>query len=457
MDAFSSSLIELAEACRDTRATDLPQPVRDRAARVIADDIGAILSAASEPEIAAVLAAAVERGGPAEATVYLPGLHRVVFEDALYVNAMAGCWCELDEGYRPVTCHAGLYVMPALLAEADRSDLSLDEVLRCLVLGYEICARFAECFRFPTPRVHAHALFAPVGAAAATLLARDASAEALARGIATAATLASVGPRTHLARGYLSRNMWAATGAVSGWQTAGMAAIGIGAGPEAPHDVYGEILGGAGRTAALTEDLGTQWAITKGYHKLYACCQHGHSAVEAALECAADPAFNPDAVRAIEVQTHPLALGLSNREPQTILGAKFSMEHMVAAALHYREGGQAAFSSATLNDPALARLRNLVTLGPITPPQDPRFDRPSRLILRMADGSALERTCLVSTGSPDKPLAEAAFLAKLREAGGAVLPGLAAFAETASRSAGDRAWRSVVEDMRRTPNERTAE
>ncbi|MGJ3261833.1 MAG: MmgE/PrpD family protein [Salinarimonas sp.] len=456
MDAFSSGLIELAEACCATRGEDLPAPVRARAIGILADDVGAILSAAKEPEIEAAHAAALRRGSRPEATVYLPGLHRVSFEDALYLNAMAGCWCETDEGYRPVTCHAGLYVLPALLAEAERADLRLDDVIRCLVLGYEICARLAECFRFPTPRVHAHALFAPVGAAAATLLARNAPAPTLARGIATAATLASIGPRTHLARGYLSRNLWAATGAVAGWQAAGMAQIGIHAGTEAPMDVYGEILGGAGHVSALTDGLHEGWAVSKGYHKLYACCQHGHSAVEAALDCVSDPAYDADRIHRIEVETHPLAIGLSNRSPETILGAKFSMEHMVAAPLRYGHGGQAAFSSVALDDPIVARLRTLVRLGPMTPPADPRFDRASRVVVHLADGEALDRTCLVATGSPDRPLTDTAFLDKLREAGGDVLPGLASFVETSARGLGELAWRDVVETMRGEPAQRAA-
>ena len=34
-------------------------------------------------------------------------------------QAVAADWLELDEGYRAVPCHAGLYVVPALLAEAE--------------------------------------------------------------------------------------------------------------------------------------------------------------------------------------------------------------------------------------------------------------------------------------------------------------------------------------------------
>ena len=34
----------------------------------------------------------------------------------------------------------------------------------------------------------------------------------------------------------------------------------------------------------LTDGLGDAWAILDGYMKIYACCQHLHSLVEAALD-----------------------------------------------------------------------------------------------------------------------------------------------------------------------------
>ena len=43
------------------------------------------------------------------------------------------------------------------------------------------------------------------------------------------------------------------------------------------------LLGGAVSPELLTRGLGEDWAILQGYTKIYACCQHLHSAVEAAL------------------------------------------------------------------------------------------------------------------------------------------------------------------------------
>src|SRR3712207_8642033 len=50
-------------------------------------------------------------------------------------------WAELDGGYRPVVCHAALYCIPALLAEAEATGARLRDLLLALVAGYEVVDR----------------------------------------------------------------------------------------------------------------------------------------------------------------------------------------------------------------------------------------------------------------------------------------------------------------------------
>ena len=47
---------------------------------------------------------------------------------AAVANGLAGDWIELDEGFREVPCHAGVYVLPALLAEAETGNLRFGEL-----------------------------------------------------------------------------------------------------------------------------------------------------------------------------------------------------------------------------------------------------------------------------------------------------------------------------------------
>src|SRR5256885_2487954 len=41
-------------------------------------------------------------------------------------NGAAATWCELDEGYRLAPAHAGAYILPALLAEAEATGADTD-------------------------------------------------------------------------------------------------------------------------------------------------------------------------------------------------------------------------------------------------------------------------------------------------------------------------------------------
>jgi 2-methylcitrate dehydratase PrpD len=174
------------------------------------------------------------------------------------------------------------------------------------------------------------------------------------------------------------------------------------------------VLGGEIAPARLVERLGESWAILDGYTKIYACCQHLHSAVEAALELKQRlGGMALDEVRAITVETHPLALPLVNPRPHTTLSAKFSMSHAMAAALAMGSGGADAFSAATLDDPRLGRLRERVSVQPWPEPLPPPNDRPARVRVALADGATLEATCLSAQGGPDRPLPPETVLEKM--------------------------------------------
>jgi len=397
---------KLTEWAAATPLAALPRETLVRAARVLADDLAAITGARNEPEVQMFHERVLARATRAEATVFRGGRPRTDRLSAAVANATAADWLELDEGYRPASCHAGLYVLPALLAEAEARNLAFGELLRALVLGYEIVTRVALSFKQTAVNMQAHGRFGAVGAAAGVALARGADARLLTAALGTAATLIGPSPRTHLAAGILSRNVWPAAGAWAGSMAVEWAECGIGGAPEAFHDVYATVLGNQESVSALSAGLGQRWSILEGYTKIYACCQHLHAAVEAAVAMRADVLKQAplEDVAAIRVETHPLAIALVNARPETTLGAKFSMSHAVAAAFVTGTGGAAAFEARTLADPAIDRLRQRLTVSPWSPELPPPNDRPSRVIVELRDGRKLQGECLSAIGGPDRPL-----------------------------------------------------
>src|SRR5579875_3419522 len=72
--------------------------------------------------------------------------------------------------------------------------------------------------------------------------------------------------------------------------------------------------------------------------------------------------------------------------PPTVLSAKFSLPHALAAVAARRTGGQAAFARDTLDDPVIARLRQTVRLRLYDAIGPWPKDRPARVTWRLKDG-----------------------------------------------------------------------
>jgi 2-methylcitrate dehydratase PrpD len=188
---------------------------------------------------------------------------------------------------------------------------------------------------------------------------------------------------------------------------------GIGALPTSPYDVYVGVMQAAHVSGQLADDLGGRWALSDGYHKLHACCQYSHSAVDAAIELHGSILGRADAIDRVVVETHPLGMTLDNRTPATTLAAKFSMPHIVATALLYGHAGATAFSGKDLSNSPVAHLRNRVQLALY--PDIPGWpaDRPARITLHLRDGETVSATCLSARGGPDRPFDEQTILDKV--------------------------------------------
>lgn len=406
---------------------EIPATALRRAVLIIADDLGAIVASRAEPEVARAQEQLLRRLAAPESTVFCGGRPRTERSTAAVANAIAADWAELDEGYRKATCHAGLYTLPALLAEAEATGLTLADLLRAAVLSYETPARFARAWRFPALVLHPHAIFAAVGAAAATGLARRLDAGTFLAALTGATTLVAVGPYDHAVKGALVRNVWAAAGAWSGMRAVDWAACGIGGLPGTPHDVYTRALGGEPQPGALTEGLGSEWAIEDGYHKAFACCQYAHSAIEATLGVLAElPAAKGGALIArVVIETHRLGLSLDNYHPATSLAAKFSMPHCVAATLVLGQAGTEAFAAASLERAEIARVRERVVLERYPEEKPWPHDRPARVTVELEDGTRASKVCESARGGPDRPFTAPEIIAKVAKLAGPVYPELA--------------------------------
>lgn len=417
-------LRHLVNWAANMQLADIPSPVVRRAALVIADDLAAVVASRNEPEVACVHQGLLKNDSKAEATVFRGGRPRTDRYSAAVANGAAADWAELDEGYRKAVCHAGLYCLPALLAEAEAVGASVNEVLRCCVVSYEITTRFARVWKFPALTLHPHGIFNAVGAAAAVSLLRGLNPATFMSALTSSATLIAVGPFDHAVKGALIRNMWPAAGAWNGMRAVDWAQCGIGGLPSTPNDVYAGALGAQPHPKELTDELGKEWAISDGYHKMFACCQYSHSTVEAALSLLANMSGDRSSrnIKKIIVETHPSGLTLNNYDPPTTLAAKFSIPYIVAATFVTGQAGADAFSANRLHDPEITRLRKLTELRSYEPIGEWPNDRPARVSVEFQDGSTMNKECLSAAGGPDKPFSQKQIIAKIRLLTGEIYP-----------------------------------
>jgi len=431
---------------------DLPIAVRRKAALVLADDLGAIVGSRNEPELAAFHSSFLKSMSSKEATVFRGGRTRTDRISAAVANAVAADWLELDEGYRIIPCHAGLYVVPALLAEAEAENLPASELVRSLAVAYEVVTRVARAFIPGDDGILCHANYATIGACAAVAAARHLDARQYHEALSAAFTMCFAGPRNHVFKGALVRNTWPAVGAWAGMMSVDWARCGITGLPESAYDALCVCLHATPYPERLTEGLGDSWAVLDGYTKIYACCQHSHSAAEAALDLRKrlPPNTTHGDIRDVLVETHPLAMRLKSQTPTTSLASKFSLPHVVSAALTLGDVGARAFFTDKLNNPGIVSLRSLVRMQPYAPVLPPPNDRPTRISVTLATGQTLTAECLSAAGGPDRPFGEEVVMTKFAELTSETYPKLAPMMRKLielDEQQLQRGWESVVAEF----------
>jgi 2-methylcitrate dehydratase PrpD len=427
---------------------DVPAAVRQRAALVLADDLAAMVAARDEPELAAAQAGLMRSAGRPEATVFNARGDRADRYSAAAANGSAADWCELDGGYRRVICHAGIYTLPAILAEAEAEGHDTAALLRALVIGYETAARVARTFTFPNLVLHPHGSLAAIGAAAGIAALRRLSPADAGAAISSAATMVLPGPYTHPINGSLVRNVWPGVAAWTGMRAADWAMAGIRGLPSALHDVYADAFGARADASQLGDGLGAAWAISDGYHKVFACCQYGHATIEATLRLRDRADWRR--VAAIHLDTHYKARVMDNPDPDTTIAGKFSIQHIAATAAVHGEGGAAAFSAAVLNRPEVAALRHRVTTAPYEPEPAWPNDRPARVTWTLDDGTRLTEEVMSARGGPDLPFTQDEIRAKIAGIVAAPYPAMPAVVDrllALDAATLARAWRETVAEM----------
>jgi 2-methylcitrate dehydratase PrpD len=399
-------LQKISEFGSTLQFSDLPDEVVKRAKFVLLDTIGVIAAGAGEEEITGLLA----QLDPAPGGTTLPGLSRKVDSlNGALINGTAGTFLELDEGNQFCRGHAAIHVVPALLALAEERGLSGRDVIVSLVAGYEVAARIGIAAKIRMS-MHPHGTWGTVGAAVAVGRAAGLDAASMRELINISSSLGLATSRKTMLEGATVRNVYAGVSNYMGLLALKLLRARFTGENDGLTTVYGSVISDSFDQAAMLEDLGSRFEISRNYFKMHACCRYNHSALDALLEIAGklpEGKIEPDKVAAVMVDTYSLAAQLCDRQPANMLAAKFSIPFAIATCMVHGATGVDCFRAEKVQDAGIAALARKVTVR-----ENPEYTammparRPSRVTLELTDGTTLSAETFLNKGDFEAPYSD---------------------------------------------------
>jgi 2-methylcitrate dehydratase PrpD len=354
----------LASRAAATSYEDLPDAAIVVARQCILDWFAVTIPGAQEPAVG-ILRDELLADGATPVASLAGSAKRCSTMNAALINGTASHALDFDDVNLVILGHPTVAVLPGLLALAEETGASADDVLTAFVAGYDIMCRTGALM---SPGHYAHGFHATstvgsIGAAAACarLLGLDAETSATAYGIA--ATMAS-GLKSMF--GTMCKPLHAGRAAQNGLQAARLAARGFTSRQDALECPQG-------LAATQSVDFNPQEAmrdapldahIRNNLFKYHASCYLTHGAIEAARALRERHTISSNAVQAIQIRVPPVTDRVCNiARPGTGLEAKFSLRLTVAMALAGRDtSGIATFDDAVTSEPELVRLRDMATI-----------------------------------------------------------------------------------------------
>ncbi|MGN0182433.1 MAG: MmgE/PrpD family protein [Candidatus Ornithomonoglobus sp.] len=284
---------------------------------------------------------------------------------AAFINGFNAHTVELDDGHRMGMIHLGAVIISAVIAAAENDGLSMDDVLRGIILGYEAAVRTAVAIQPAHKKAgfHTTGTCGTIGAAVGAAYARGYDTIQLKSAVSAAATSAAGLLEIQEDNSGL-KPYNAGHAAMSG---AAAAQLGRAAVPGPDDILYGgrgmfRLLGGAVNHEGMLADK-EYFEIEKIYVKPYAACRHCHSAMEAAIILRNKYNISPDNIDRINIYTYGLAIkGHSHKDIKGVGSAKLSMPYSVAAAYILGTGGLEAYSDNNISREDIKRLMDKVSI-----------------------------------------------------------------------------------------------
>lgn len=395
--AGEGSSASLADWVVDVDLSHVPDDVIEHAKLCILDGIGCIVAGTAARPSRILLETLSHHGGEGGIAIPATG-RRLGTLAAAHFMAQSANALDFDDSFRSgAPSHPGATIIPPALALGQAVSCSGLELLRSVIIGYEVSLRVGRAIQ-PTPErkteVYGFSTWQVFGAAAAAASLLDLSRPAIVDAFGIAAVHAPVPSLRKLGtedpRPYPWTKNTYGCASEAGVLAALLAADGyVGSRTIFDGDHGFWIMSGSDRYRPdlLTEELGRKWLIRDVGFKHYGCCRWTHTMLDALRECGTG--LDPKDIQRIEAAGFRELSRLGGDAPSSIIDAQFNAQHLAALELLGKSPG-GGLTEEDLTDPEICGLREKVVLL-----HDPAADEvyyaagalPVRVTVRMTDGS----------------------------------------------------------------------
>lgn len=336
-----------------------------------------------------------------------------------FLNGFAAHVLELDDGHRHGMIHLGASIVTAVLDAAKKENLKSEDVLRGIVMGYEVAVRCARAIQpgHKERGYHVSGTCGTIGSAMGIAFANGYSVEqlksTLACAVSSAAGVLEIQEQASELKPY---NVGCA--AMAGVVAAQVGKLGL----PGPDDILGgkrgflAALTGTPKPEFFTDFSKDDYAIMGIYQKVHAACRHCHPAIDATIDMRNDLDLKPEQIDHIEVRTYKLAVGSHDHiEIMGISSAKLSTPYAVALAVVKGSAGYADYNESNLDDyniKLITRKVKVIEDENLTA-QSPAV-RGAKVTIYLKDGNVYEAPCLYPKGEPEHPLTQEELEEKFR-------------------------------------------
>lgn len=355
----------------------------------------------------------LNQGGVSESSVLFQ-TEKYPVRLAAFMNSVYGHGAELDDGNKKAAGHAGVHLIPAVFALAEKLGSSNEDVLLALATGYEAYIRISSAAQpgLVERGFHSTGMAGTLACAAACSRLYHLNSQGIEDAIALATTMTG---------GLLSYGD--SRPAIKPLNPGKAAENGVFAAMLAQSGIQGpmqSLEGPNGWFHAVTDQVHEEFMsgsdhllLHECYYKLYPSCRHTHCGIDAAV--ALHKRVNVDDISEINVFIYPNAIKLAGiKTPKNQDETKFSIYYTLACALQTGSYGIVDMDPPRMT-PEITDLIDKINLIPDKNMEDrEKGIRGTRVEVLLNDGRRVEETVLVPKGDPENPLTRDDIIDKLR-------------------------------------------